>query len=243
MKNGKYVQKKSVKSVALILVLVLTLLLGCTVGGTLAWLLDTTDPVVNTFTAGNVDITLKETPYEDGEYEDEKVEGQDNDYPAIPGATYRKDPTVEVVGGSEDCYLFVKFTYSTAADTYLNYTSTLTEDNNWTKIDKSEVNGETVEVWSRVVKKDAAAADRSFDLLAQLAGQDNGITLEIDSTAVTNQTMATAAAQKLEWQAYAVQFNYLKDEKGPIQGEDAAERAWNVLINSNPAIYPTPETP
>ena len=37
------------------------LALCCAIGGTLAWLTDKTDPVVNTFTVGNVDITLAET--------------------------------------------------------------------------------------------------------------------------------------------------------------------------------------
>ena len=32
------------------------------IGGTLAWLTDQTGPVTNTFTAGNIDITLDETP-------------------------------------------------------------------------------------------------------------------------------------------------------------------------------------
>ena len=62
MKTGKYMKKSPVKGIALALVLVL--LLGCGIGGTIAWLLDTTPTVTNTFTVGKVDLTLVESPYD-----------------------------------------------------------------------------------------------------------------------------------------------------------------------------------
>lgn len=223
-------RKNNSKKLTVVLLSVI-LVLCCTIGGTLAWLMDTTDPVTNAFTAGNVDITLKETPYdaETGEYGANLVEGQNNSYPAIPGATYEKDPTVEVVTGSEDCYLFVKFEYTENADTYLNYTSNLTTTKGWKQIDTTTANGVTTEVWYRVVKK--TDTTRSFALLADLPNKSVGITLEIKSS-VTNQNMDTAAAQSLTWTAYAVQFNYLKDASGEaISGDtvEAATKAWALL--------------
>lgn len=230
--------KKAKKVLALLLCAVL--LVGASVMGTLAWLTDKTETVTNTFTAGEVDITLKESPYdpEDDSYA-EPAEGTKNSYPAIPGAAYKKNPVVAVENDSEDSYLFVKFSYTTQADTYLNYTSNLTTGNGWTQVSTNTADGVTTEVWYRVVRK--ADATRSFDLLADLGdGYAADITLEIDSVAVTNQTKDTAAAQKLEWTAYAVQFNYLKDSDGAISGDtvDAAIKAWNILAANDPAVYP-----
>ena len=216
--------------------LAVILVLGCGIGATLAWLTDKTETVTNTFTAGEVDITLKESPYDpdNGTY-NEPAEGTQNEYPAIPGAIYKKDPVVAVETESEDSYLFVKFSYTTEADTYLNYTSNLNTNNGWKQISTSTADGVTTEVWYRVVCK--ADATRSFELLAALGGSYNAnITLEIDPAVVTNQNMSTAAAQKLEWTAYAVQFNYLKDDEGAaISGDtvEAATKAWHILTDAN----------
>lgn len=80
------------KILALTLVFALALALG--IGGTVAWLTDKTDSVVNTFTVGDINITLTETT--------------GTDYTFVPGDTLAKDPKVTVIAGSEDCYLFVK---------------------------------------------------------------------------------------------------------------------------------------
>ena len=49
----------SVKLIAAVQAIVLVV--GGVVGGTVAWLIATPDPVVNTFTYGDIDITLTET--------------------------------------------------------------------------------------------------------------------------------------------------------------------------------------
>jgi len=78
---------------------------GISVMGTLAYLTDST-AVVNTFTMGNVDITLDEADVDEygvaiqGAH---RVTG--NEYKLIPGMTYTKDPTVTVVKGSEKSYV------------------------------------------------------------------------------------------------------------------------------------------
>lgn len=87
------------KTVALLLTCMLTL--GVAVGGTLAWLTDTSDKVTNTFTVGDIGIGLKETKY------DSKKEDVYN-YDFMPGDIKAKDPTVTVNAKSEDCYLFIK---------------------------------------------------------------------------------------------------------------------------------------
>ena len=89
MKNRRNVSNKTV---AILLALVLAI--GCAVGGTLAWLISKTEPVVNTFTYGNINIKLAETT--------------GTDYKIIPGVNISKDPKVTVTAGSEACWLFVK---------------------------------------------------------------------------------------------------------------------------------------
>ena len=83
------------------------LLIAAGVFGTLAYLTGT-DTVNNTFTVGNVKITLDEAKVTtDGA----PVEGADrvkaNEYHLLPGHTYTKDPTVTVKANSEACWLFV----------------------------------------------------------------------------------------------------------------------------------------
>lgn len=72
--------------------------------GTLAWLMDT-DSAVNTFTIGQVHITVDEAKVNaDGT----PVVGADrvktNEYHILPGMTYTKDPTLTVEADSEDAY-------------------------------------------------------------------------------------------------------------------------------------------
>lgn len=79
------------------------------VAATLAYLTSTPDPVTNTFTVGNVDITLDESPVDPyGSEIPGATPTTENDYMLIPGNTYVKDPTIHVAQGSEPCYLFVK---------------------------------------------------------------------------------------------------------------------------------------
>ena len=87
-------RRRSVSSRAFIALLALVLVIGCVAGGTVAWLVATTDTVTNTFTYGNINIALAETT--------------GTNYKVIPGTVIEKDPNVTVKAGSEACYLFVK---------------------------------------------------------------------------------------------------------------------------------------
>ncbi len=119
------------KKKTIALLLALTLLLGVTAGGTLAWLLDTTEEVKNVFTTSDVDIELTESP--------------DLDLQMIPGYSIDKDPTVTVKAVSEKCYVFVKVeksatTYTVKGmtepqgfDDYLEYTV----DAAWTQLENT----------------------------------------------------------------------------------------------------------
>ena len=117
-------------------------LVGASILGTMAYFTDN-DTVTNTFTVGNVDITLDEAkvnedgkpitvdndntstvvnPGDDKIYDATELSAatrvKDNDYHLIPGHVYTKDPTVTVDANSEDCYvrMFVTLTYSSQLD-------------------------------------------------------------------------------------------------------------------------------
>ena len=178
------------KKRTLALILALVLVFGAAVGGTIAYLTDTTGPVTNTFTVGKVDITLTETFNTDTDSDQEKDAWKAQ---LIPGTTYAKDPVVTVTGNSEDCWLFVKFEQNGDPATYLTYTSNLTAENDWTRGDGTNIPSN---VWYRAVAKDAAV--KSFHLL-------DGDTVTIDSTTVTNETMTAASKAELVYTAYACQ--------------------------------------
>ena len=87
-------RRRGVSTRAFVALLALVLVIGCVAGGTVAWLVAKTDPVVNTFTYGDINIGLAETT--------------GPDYKIIPGKDIEKDPKVTVTAGSEACWLFVK---------------------------------------------------------------------------------------------------------------------------------------
>lgn len=95
------------KTKALVLALCAVLLVVTTVFATMAYL-TSTDKVTNTFTVGNVKITLDEAKVDLYGVKDGTERVQANTYKLIPGHEYTKDPTIHVDANSEDCYLFVK---------------------------------------------------------------------------------------------------------------------------------------
>ena len=98
---------KTGKKVALTL-LSAAMLVTASVMGTLAYLQDS-ETVTNTFTVGNVAITLDEAPVNaDGALTSGDRTTSGNSYKLLPGHEYYKDPTVGVAAGSENAWLFVK---------------------------------------------------------------------------------------------------------------------------------------
>lgn len=99
---------KSKKS--LMIVLCAVVLVAATVAGTLAYLTDR-ETVTNTFTVGDVQITLDEAMVKpDGTKVDPEQRVQANSYHLIPGKTYVKDPTMTVEEGSEESYVRIRVT-------------------------------------------------------------------------------------------------------------------------------------
>lgn len=175
-------RRRSVSSRAFIALLALVLVIGCVAGGTVAWLVAKTEPVVNTFTYGNINIALAETT--------------GKDYKIIPGTNIEKDPKVTVEGGSEACWLFVKVEEVGAISTITTDPVHYAIDTGWAQLkdkDGKDVSG----VYYRLV--DAVDKDAVFNVL-----KDNKI---IVSGELTKETINGYAVQqpKLTFTAYAVQ--------------------------------------
>ena len=106
--------KKFLKALALVGCALL--LVTASVVGTYAVLTSQTATITNTFTAGQVAITLDEATVDvygvvdtgAGRKVADPEQTVGNSYKLIPTHTYVKDPTVHVVEGSEPCWLFVK---------------------------------------------------------------------------------------------------------------------------------------
>ncbi len=122
------------------------------VGGTFAYLTQTTE-VTNTFTVGeNVGITLDEADVNElGERLNEDgtvhVEGDEkeladrvteNKYKLIPGRTYVKDPTVTVNENTADCYVFIHVENGISGIEGEDDTIATQIADNWTSVDGRE---------------------------------------------------------------------------------------------------------
>lgn len=203
------------KKKSLILVLTLVLILGCAIGGTLAWLTASTTAVTNTFTTAGIEITLTETFNTDT-----NNDGKNDKWQAqmIPGYSYTKDPKVTVKANSVDCYLFVKFEVTGIA-TALEYTSNLNTANGWTQGTGTGEggNGIPTNVWYREVT--SSTSDLSWDLLA-------GNQVKISENLTKTDMPAADNAPQLTYTAYASQLN-----KNATEPFSAAE-AWD---NVNPS--------
>ncbi len=119
----------------LMTVLAIVLVIAMSVAGTYAYLTSKAE-VKNTFTVGNIAITLDEAKVD--EY-GVAVAGADrvdaNTYKLIPGHSYTKDPTVHFAAGSEASYLFVKVVDQISAIEADATVAAQIAANGWTKLD------------------------------------------------------------------------------------------------------------
>lgn len=121
MKNGKYCNgKKSLNMKPLAILLALTLLVGCAIGGTIAWLTAETKAVENTFTVGDITIKLSEST--------------GNTFKIVPGATDAKDPTLAVKEGSEKCYVYALVENNLVLNNGTCVATLDVNENQWTSI-------------------------------------------------------------------------------------------------------------
>lgn len=216
MSNAKHV-RIGAKTIAVILAVILAV--GSVVGGTVAWLITETDPVVNTFTYGDINIKLEETGME-------KPEGSDhyeNEFEMIPGSEITKDPKVTVKAGSEACWLFVKLEKKGGVDPY-TFDDFLTYEmgEGWTELEAG--------VYYRAVDAIAAdGADAVFEVL-----KDNKVTVKDGVTKEMLNALdenGTENYPTLTITAYAVQMDNIA----------TAAEAWALVEQGN--VPETTEAP
>lgn len=185
MKN-KTNRTVSIKIAALIAAIVLVI--GCTAGGTVAWLVSKPDPITNVFTVGNINAELAET-----------AKTEKKEFKIVPGVDITKDPVATVKAKSEDCYLFVQLTEKnwptfTEKDSSTRKVEYKIKDD-WTKLEDG--------VYYHVVTKQDT--DQSFHVLqgdkvtvsSTLTKEEaNDMDLAIKKTGAPELTVAVYAVQK-----------------------------------------------
>ncbi len=167
------------KKKATIAVVALALVLCFAIGGTLAWLVDKSDEVVNTFTYGDINIDLSETT--------------GNKYKMIPGNDINKNPKVTVEANSEACWLFVKVEKSDNYDSYLENYAMADE---WKALDG--VDG----VYYREVDAATALAGEDYQVLA---GDKVTVLDTVTKSMMVDIKDGKVAEPTLTFTAYAVQ--------------------------------------
>ena len=197
------------KSKALLLTLCAVLLVTASMLGTMAFL-TSTDEVKNTFTVGQVKITLDEAKVdENGKPVEGAARVKANSYKLLPGHTYTKDPTIHVDAVSEDSWIFVKVENGIAAFE----AATSTEENGYKSIsDQITANGWTaLNGVANVYYKPYTKSDTGSDLIVfsnfKIADTANDVqgwatlnaTVNITAYAVQKDGFATAEAA---WAAF-----------------------------------------
>lgn len=202
-------RKQRNRRIAMTVALVLVVALA-SIGGTIAWLTDSTDEVTNTFTTAGIDIDLTETWNTDT--------NKDNVNDAwtaqlVPGKEYPKNPVVSVVRPTTDVdiYLFVKV--EDTASAYLDYTSNLNTQNGWTQ--GMETYGIPTTVWYRTVG--ANETTTSWHLIKDDKVTVNSTIVKPDNDASTLDM--PSGNVELKYTAYAIQ----------TEGSTGAADAWSKI--------------
>lgn len=172
----------SIKIAALIAAIVLVI--GCTAGGTVAWLVSKPKPIVNVFTVGNINAELTET-----------AKTETTEFKIVPGVDITKNPVATVKANSEDCYLFVQLTEAnwptfTEAGSTARKVEYKIEDG-WIKLESADG------VYYREVAKNDTE-NQAFHVL-----KDDKVT--VSNTLTKENADAIAGTPKLTVAVYAVQ--------------------------------------
>ena len=90
----------------LTLVVSLLLVMALSIGGTLAYLTYTTEAITNTFSIGNIELTLKEMIKNADGTEVEATTAEQKSFTVVPGGSDAKKPIITVKAKSEACWLY-----------------------------------------------------------------------------------------------------------------------------------------
>ena len=219
------------------------LLVSLSVGMTIAYLTDT-EAVVNTFTVGDVEITLDEAKVDEyGEPVENADRVQTNEYKLIPGHKYTKDPTVHVTKGSEPSYIRMIVEITDLADLKAACGADFLPQNfvegwdptKWISHSYNEdttANTATCEFWYADIV-DAREEAKNLEALFK--------TIKVPGTA-TDEQVAKLADMQIKICAQAIQANgFTATDDGKTAMENAWT-AWNEGTNFTPATpAPTPD--
>ena len=202
------------KNIKRTLITVLAMLLVCvlSVSVTLAYLYDKSATVINTFSVGNVKITLDEADVDDSDDDGSTTDRDtENNYKLVSGATFDKDPTVHVSKYSEESYVFVEVIVDAdvaavlESDGEKSIAAQMTA-NGWTKLE------DNIYSYNTTVTGLGKPADVDLPIFT---------TITVKSTA-TGEQLAAAADDDITITAYAIQAD----------GLGSASAAWAALESS-----------
>ena len=190
--------KKFIAILSVFVMLALTMVVGCAVDGTVAWLVSESESSVSTFTLGDINIKLT------GESESQPLK-------IIPGVEIRRSLKVTVEPNSEACWLFVKVEGT-------NWPA-IQDANGTAKVSYSVAGGtndwKALDNYPGVYYREVSAGDAQTGVVYDV---NCNVTVSQMLTKAEVNSIAAGTQPQLSFTAYAVQRD----------GIDDAVRAWEV---------------
>ena len=182
--------KKFIAILSVFVMLALTMVVGCAVDGTVAWLVSESESSVSTFTLGDININLT------GESESQPLK-------IIPGVKIERSLKVTVEPNSEACWLFVKveganWSHFPDANGTAKVSYSVDVQDGWTALDNHPG------VYYREVSAEAAQRGDAYDVNCNVTVSQMLTKAEVNSIAAETQP-------KLSFTAYAVQRDGIGD--------------------------------
>ena len=197
--------KKFIAILSVFVMLALTMVVGCAVDGTVAWLVSESKSSVSTFTLGDINIELTES------------ESGNQPLKIIPGVEIKRSLKVTVKPNSEACWLFVKVEGT-------NW-SHFPDANGTAKVSYSVAGGtndwKALDNYPGVYYREVSAEDAQTGVVYDVNGV---VAVSKELTKAEVNSIASGTQPQLSFTAYAVQHD----------GIDDAVRAWEVA-NPAPA--------
>lgn len=182
--------KKFIAILSVFVMLALTMVVGCAVDGTVAWLVSQSESSVSTFTLGDINIELAE-------------ESGSQPLKIIPGVEIRRSLKVTVEPNSEACWLFVKvegtnWSHFPDANGTAKVSYSVNVPNDWKALEGNPG------VYYREVPAENAKYGVSYLVTGVVAVSEELTKAEINS-------IASGTQPRLSFTAYAVQRDGIGD--------------------------------
>lgn len=182
--------KKFIAILSVFVMLALTMVVGCAVDGTVAWLVSESESSVSTFTLGDINIELAE-------------ESESQPLKIIPGVEIRRSLKVTVEPNSEACWLFVKvegtnWSHFPDANGTAKVSYSVDVQNGWIALNDHPG------VYYREVSAEAAQRGDAYDV-------NCNVTVSQMLTKADINSIASGTQPQLSFTAYAVQYDGIGD--------------------------------